>query len=92
MITHPFHPRRGQRFRVLKARRYRGQATLMLEGGEAGSFSVLEAWTDQAAPTAAGAVQLLSRPALLALIELVQQLKGSGGPAASHPKGVDRCA
>jgi hypothetical protein len=55
VITHPFHPRRGERFRVLKARRYRGQATLILEGGEGGPFCILEDWTDKAAPTNAGA-------------------------------------
>jgi len=77
-ITHPFHPRRGERFRVLKARRYRGEATLILEGGEGGSFSILEDWTDKAAP-AGQAAHLLSAPALLELVPLVQRLKGAGG-------------
>jgi uncharacterized protein DUF5372 len=84
VITHPFHPRRGQRFRVLKARRYRNQSTLILEGGESGTFSILEEWTDKAAPRAE-AVHLLSAAALLELVELVQRLK------ASDPKGVDIC-
>jgi hypothetical protein len=53
MITHPFHPRRGERSRVLKARRCCGQATLILEGGECGAFSILEDWTDKAVPTSA---------------------------------------
>ena len=92
MITHPFHPRRGQRFRVLKARRYCGQATLILEGGECGSFSILEEWTDKAVPIGAGADRLLSAPALLELVQLVQQLKVSGGPASSNQKGVDTCS
>jgi len=91
VITHPFHPRRGERFRVLKARRYCGQATLILEGGECGSFSVLEDWTDTAAPTSAGAAHLLSAPALLELVQLLRQLQASGEPTASNQKGVDRC-
>ena len=91
IITHPFHPRRGQRFRVLKARRYRGEATLILEGGECGAFSILEDWTDKALPTG-GAAHLLSAPALLDLVQLVQRLKGPGVPASANQKGVDRCA
>ena len=90
-ITHPFHPRRGQRFRVLKVRRYRGEATLILEGGECGSFSILEDWTDKAVPSRAGTPRLLSAPALLELVQLVQQLKASREPAASNQKGVDTC-
>ena len=91
IITHPFHPRRGERFRVLKARRYRGEATLVLEGGECGTFCILEDWTDQAAPTGEGA-DLLSAPALLELVQLAQRLKGPGAPAATDQKGVDKCA
>ena len=92
MITHPFHPRRGERFRVLKARRYRGQVTLILEGGEVSTFSILEDWTDKAAPTSAGATRLLSAPALLELVQLVRRLQVSGGPASAKRKGVDGCA
>ena len=92
MIIHPFHPRRGERFRVLKARRCRGQATLILEGGEVGTFSILEDWTDKAAPTSAGTTRLLSAHALLELVQLVRRLQVSGGPATAKRKGVDRCA
>ena len=91
IITHPFHPRRGQRFRVLKARRYRGQATLILEG-ECGTFSILEDWTDKAVPARAGSVRLLSASALLELVQLAQQLQKPGEPGASNQKGVDPCA
>jgi lipopolysaccharide/colanic/teichoic acid biosynthesis glycosyltransferase len=90
-ITHPFHPRQGERFRVLKTRRYRGEATLILEGGECGTFSILEDWTDKAAPTSVAAARLLSAQALLELLQLVQQLKGSGRPKAAEQKGVDTC-
>jgi len=90
VIAHPFHPHRGQRFRVVRARRYRGEATLILEGGESGTFSILQEWTDQAIPTAETA-HLLSVPALLQLLELVQQLKRTAAPASPTQKGVDRC-
>jgi hypothetical protein len=91
VITHPFHPRRGQRFRVLKARRYCGQATLILEGGECGTFSVLEDWTDKAAPASTGIARRLSVASLLELVDLVQQLKATGEPDPAKQKGVDRC-
>ena len=92
MITHPFHPRRGERFRVLKARHYRGQATLILEAEGCGTFSISADWTDRAVPTSAGAARLLSASALLELAQLVRQLQASGGLASSDQKGVDRCA
>ena len=56
-VTHPFHPRRGQRFVVLKVRRVSGVETLSLRHVELGSFAVPREWTDwapldaQAAPT-----------------------------------------
>jgi hypothetical protein len=94
VITHPFHPRRGQRFRVLKARRYCGQATLILAGGECGTFSILEDWTDKAAPASTGVAHLLSVPSLLELVDLVRQWQARGEPARPAPakqKGVDKC-
>ncbi len=51
VITHPFHPRRGERFRILKARTCAGRPTLIMEGGECGTFSVLREWTDQERPS-----------------------------------------
>ena len=76
---------------MLKARRYRGEATLVLEGGECGSFSILADWTDRAVPTH-GTAHLLSAPALVELVELAQRLKAPGVVAATNQKGVDRCA
>lgn len=76
---------------MLKARRYRGEATLILEGGEVGSFSILEAWTDKATPSSPGTHHLLYAPALLELVALMQRLKGTGDPSASSQKGVDTC-
>jgi hypothetical protein len=76
---------------VVRARRYRGEATLILEGGESGSFSILLDWTDQAIPTADTA-HVLSAPALLKLVELVRQLKEPEVPVSKNKKGVDRCA
>jgi hypothetical protein len=75
---------------VLKTRRYRGEATLILEGN-GGTFSVLEDWTDRAAPTSLGARRQFSAAALLELVQLAQQLK-AGKTSLIQTKGVDRCA
>ena len=50
-ITHPFHPLRGQRFRILKTRAVGSIETLVLEGSCLGSFSVAKEWTDKAPPS-----------------------------------------
>jgi len=47
-ITHPFHPLRGQRFRILKTRCVGSIETLVLEGLCLGTFSVRKEWTDKA--------------------------------------------
>ena len=41
---------RGERFRILKARRVSGVETLVREGSCLGTFAVLRDWTDQALP------------------------------------------
>jgi len=63
---------------------------LILEGGDCGTFSVLEDWTDKAAPSG-NAAHLLSAAPLLELVQLVQRLKRPGTPAAEDHKGVDGC-
>src|SRR5215469_507997 len=47
-IRHPFHPLRGQRFQVLKARRIAGIDTLLLRELDRGTFSIAREWTDRA--------------------------------------------
>src|SRR5437868_2975333 len=83
-ITHPFHPRRGQRFVVLKVRRVSGVETLSLRHVELGSFAVPREWTDwapldaQAAPTG-GQLLLIDAFGLSTLTELVTLLTRNGG-------------
>ena len=83
-VTHPFHPRRGQRFVVLKVRQVSGVETLSLRHVELGSFAVPREWTDwapldaQAAPTG-GQPLLIDAFALLALTEFVTLLTRNGG-------------
>jgi hypothetical protein len=77
-IRHPFHPLRGQRFRVLKARRVAGVETLILRELQRGSFAVVREWTDWAAPSSGRVPSLPPRrldiEPLLELVALVEQL------------------
>ena len=50
-ITHPFHPLRGQRFRILKTHSVGSIETLVLEGSCLGTFSVPKEWTDKTPPS-----------------------------------------
>jgi len=77
-IRHPFHPRRGQSFPVLKTRRVAGVDTLILRGLEHGSFSVAREWTDWADPDPCSALGVPPRhwdlDLLLDLANLLEQL------------------
>ena len=77
-IRHPYHPLRGQQFRVLKQRRLAGVDTLILREYERGTFSVAREWTDWADPSPYAAVSLpvrrLDATALFELVTLLEQL------------------
>src|SRR6478736_4140714 len=82
-ITHPFHPRRGQRFVVLKVRRVSGVETLSLRHVELGSFAVPREWTnwaplDEHAAHPGRQPLLIDAFGLLALTELVTLLTHGG--------------
>jgi hypothetical protein len=49
LITHPFHPLKGQRFAILKIRKIGGQEVLSLYDDKRGSsLPIPREWTDQA--------------------------------------------
>jgi hypothetical protein len=77
-IRHPYHPLRGQQFRVLKQKRLAGVDTLILREWERGSFSVVREWTDWADPSPYAALGLperrLDATSLFELVDLVDQL------------------
>ncbi|WP_422326693.1 DUF5372 family protein, partial [Trebonia sp.] len=54
VITHPFHPLRGQRVEVLFSRRRGGQVVLACESAGLGRVTVFESWTDRVASPAGG--------------------------------------
>jgi len=77
-IRHPYHPLRGQQFRVLKQRRVAGVDTLLMRECERGSFSVAREWTDWADPCPYAALGLperrLDASSLSELVTLLEQL------------------
>src|SRR6266704_2008603 len=73
-IRHPFHPLRGQRFQVLKARRIAGIDTLLLRELDRGSFSIAREWTDWADPSLGLPPQRLDAGSLFELATLLEQL------------------
>jgi hypothetical protein len=84
-ITHPFHPLRGQSFRVLKARRVAGKDTLILQGTPRGSFAVPREWTDHGDPClyASHKLPVLSLECLQELLEMVDPPAGERGKEGS---------
>ena len=76
LITHPFHPLKGQRFAILKIRKMGGQEVLSLYDDKRGSLPIPRDWTDQALPSGhAGLIEpapILDARCLLKLHDLVR--------------------
>lgn len=72
MITHPFHPLRGQRFQLLKDKRHAEGRILLLRGTSRGTFGVPLDWTDRAPPSQ---TDLLEWGSLLQLADLIEHLQ-----------------
>lgn len=47
VVTHPFHPLRGQRLEVLFAKRRDGGVVFVCAGGVYGQVTLPEGWTDR---------------------------------------------
>lgn len=81
-ITHPFHPFRNQKFKVLKLRKVGSEDTIILQGSYRGTFAVPLEWTDRALPSggddAQVAISLLSIHCLMKLADLVEQISKRG--------------
>ena len=50
-VIHPFHPRRGQSYQILKTRRVSGIKTLILKDTSAGTFAIAKDWTNLSDPS-----------------------------------------
>jgi Family of unknown function (DUF5372) len=75
VVTHPFHPLRGQRLAILFERRLPEGRLFVCEGGPLGTIGVLEEATDRAP---APASTPLSGEVLAGLVELVAAIGGKG--------------
>jgi hypothetical protein len=88
VVTHPFHPLRGERLLVLNVRRVAGVDVFSVRGSKSGVFSIPREWTDQALPSPyhdpESPPQILRFDCLLALVSLVQRLDMTG-----DTKGLD---
>ena len=78
LITHPFHPLRGQRFEVLKERSHAKGQILMLRGTSRGTFGVPLEWTDRAPPSRTDLFDWVSLIQLTDLIERLQEVAQGG--------------
>jgi len=81
VITHHFHPLRGQRFEVLKNRKVAGIETLILRHPKKGSHALAREWTDWAIPATCDLIghphNKLDPVLLLELAELILHLNES---------------
>ncbi|MCA1701646.1 MAG: Y4bD/Y4pK family protein [Actinobacteria bacterium] len=78
MVTHPFHPLRGERLAVLFVRRIGASRIYVCEGGPLGSVGLPEDATDRGPEPAE---RPLSIEVLAALVVLVAELAGEQGVA-----------
>lgn len=91
-ITHPFHPLKGERFRILKRWRHAGRPFLILDGTPTGTYTILEAWTS-AHPDALVGGDCLGAEAVLELRELLADLlsRGRSGRCVGVDGGGEAC-
>ncbi len=74
MVTHPFHPLRGQRLAILFVRRYAEGRLYVCEAGGLGTIGVPEGATDRAPAPASSP---LSGEVLAELVEVVAAITRS---------------
>ena len=83
-ITHPFHPLRGQRFKILFSKTINNEDILSLQGSFQGTFGIPREWTDQAD---INPLQSLSEhPPILSFIHLQQLADLISVLKSVHPK------
>jgi Family of unknown function (DUF5372) len=78
VVTHPFHPLRGERLVVLFVRRVGAGRVYVCEGGPLGSVALPEDATDRGAEPGE---RPLSIEVLVALVALLADLTGEQGVA-----------
>jgi hypothetical protein len=73
VVTHPFHPLRGQRLAVLFVKRRAGDTVLVCSGGVSGQITLPWSWTDRGEPARA---HRLSAEALALLLTTTRAIQG----------------
>jgi hypothetical protein len=86
-ITHPFHPLRGQRFKVLSTKTFKHRDILSLEGTKQGTIGIPRDWTDKSDPNLFRSLieppPILSFSHLLQLVELIAFLNEADSKISS---------
>src|SRR5512133_2079706 len=73
VVTHPFHPLKGQRLEVLFAKRRDDGVVFVCSGGFTGQITLPRMWTDLGEPAQ---LQRLSAEGLAALDTLARAIQG----------------
>jgi len=73
VVTHPFHPLRGQRLEVLFVKRRGGESVFVCSGGVGGQMTVPRSWTDRGEPSQS---HRLSAGGLAGLVALTRAIQG----------------
>jgi hypothetical protein len=73
VVTHPFHPLRGQRLEVLFAKRRDDGVVFVCSGGVTGQMTLPRSWTDRGEPAEA------HRLSVEGLVELDTLVRAMGG-------------
>ena len=79
IVTHPYHPFTGKRFKILKIRKVSGIDTYIVQDTEQGTFAIPRDWTNHADPDPYDdldiANPILSFHCLFLLVDLIERKK-----------------
>lgn len=73
VVTHPFHPLKGERLEVLYSKKRGADTVFVCSGGVSGQITLPRAWTDRGEPAAP---RRLSADGLAELDTLTRNLRG----------------
>ena len=73
MVTHPFHPLKGERLNILFERKRPEGHLYVCEGGALGTISLPAAWTSLSRPAAERALTVEVLVELAALVKALEQ-------------------
>jgi hypothetical protein len=73
VVTHPFHPLKGQRLEVLYAKGRGADTVFVCSGGVGGQITLPQGWTDRGEPPLA---RRLSAEGLAELDTLIRSMRG----------------